>query len=51
MGCKPASTPMEANVDLWFDDSHTLDDPVKEDEIDWDVDLSDGYQTRYNLCC
>ena len=26
MGCKPANTPMEANVDLWFDDSHTLDD-------------------------
>jgi len=27
LGCKPASTPMEANVDLWFDDSHPLDDP------------------------
>ena len=27
MGCKIASTPMETNVDLWFDDSHTLDDP------------------------
>ena len=27
MGCKPASTPMEVNVDLWFDDSHPLDDP------------------------
>ena len=29
LGCKPASTPMEANVDLWFDDSQTLDDPGK----------------------
>jgi len=27
LGCKPANTPMEANVDLWFNDSHTLDDP------------------------
>jgi len=27
LGCKPASTPMETNLDLWFDDSHTLDDP------------------------
>jgi len=27
LGCKPANTPIEANVDLWFDDSHTLDDP------------------------
>jgi len=26
LGCKPASTPMEANVDLWSDDSQTLDD-------------------------
>jgi len=26
LGCKPANTPMEANVDLCFDDSHTLDD-------------------------
>ena len=25
MGCKPASTPIKANVDLWFDDSHPLD--------------------------
>ena len=25
--CKPPTTPMNANVDLWFDDSHTLDDP------------------------
>jgi len=25
--CKPANTPMEANMDLCFDDSHTLDDP------------------------
>ena len=24
--CKPASTPVKANVDLWFDGSHTLDD-------------------------
>jgi len=24
LGCKHASTLMEANVDLWFDDSHTL---------------------------
>ena len=23
--CKHANTPMEANADLWFDDSHTLD--------------------------
>jgi len=29
LGCKPASTPMEANMDLWFDNSHTLDDPKK----------------------
>ena len=27
LGCKPASTSIEANVDLWFDDSHTRDDP------------------------
>ena len=26
MGCKPASTPMETNVNLSFDDNHTLDD-------------------------
>ena len=24
--CKPANTPMKVNVDLWFDNSHTLDD-------------------------
>ena len=29
LGCKPANTPMEANVNLCFDDSHTLDDPGK----------------------
>jgi len=27
LGCKPASTPMEANVNFWYDDSHPLDDP------------------------
>jgi len=27
LGCKPATTPMEAHVNLWFDDSHALDDP------------------------
>ena len=27
LGCKSATTPMEANVDLCFDDSHALDDP------------------------
>jgi len=27
LGCKSAITPMEANVNLWFDESHTLDDP------------------------
>ena len=27
LGCKPATTPMKANVDLWFDDIH--DDPGK----------------------
>ena len=27
LGCKPARTPMEANVDLWRDNSHLLDDP------------------------
>ena len=26
-GCKPTNTPMEANVDLWFDNSQTLDNP------------------------
>jgi len=26
LGCKPASTPIEANVDLWLDDSHIRDD-------------------------
>jgi len=25
--CKPANTPTEANVDLWFDNSHILDNP------------------------
>jgi len=25
--CKPSNTPMKANVNLWFDDIHTLDDP------------------------
>ena len=29
LGCKPASTPMEANVDLWFDNNHTLNDPER----------------------
>ena len=29
LGCKPANTPMKANVDLCFDDSHTLDDSGK----------------------
>jgi len=27
LGCKPVTTPMETNVDLYFDDSHALDDP------------------------
>jgi len=27
LGCKPANSPMKGNVNLWFDDSHTLDDP------------------------
>ena len=27
LGYKPASTPMEANVNLWCDNSHLLDDP------------------------
>ena len=27
LGCKPANTLMEANVNLWSNDSHTLDDP------------------------
>jgi len=27
LGCKPAGTPMEANVNLWCDNSHLLDDP------------------------
>jgi len=27
LGCKPASTPIEANRDLWCDSSHPLDDP------------------------
>ena len=27
LGCKPASTPMEVNVNLWCDNSHLLDDP------------------------
>ena len=27
MGCKPANTSMEANVNLRFDDSYTFDDP------------------------
>jgi len=25
LGCKPASTPMKVNVDLWCDNSHLLD--------------------------
>jgi len=29
MGRKPANTLMESNVDLWFDDCHTLDDPER----------------------
>jgi len=27
LGCKPANTLMEANVNLWYDNSHLLDDP------------------------
>jgi len=27
LGCKPASTLMEANVNLWCDNSHLFDDP------------------------
>jgi len=27
LGCKPANIPMEVNVNLWYDDSNTLDDP------------------------
>jgi len=27
LGFKLANTPMETSVDLWFEDSHTLDDP------------------------
>jgi len=27
--CKPTSTSVEASVDLWFDNSHTLDDPKR----------------------
>jgi len=29
LGCKPATTPMKVNVNLWFDDSHALDDPER----------------------
>ena len=29
MGCKSAITSMEINVDLWFDGSHSLDDPER----------------------
>ena len=29
LGCKPASTPMEVNVDLQCDNCHLLDDPVQ----------------------
>ena len=29
LGCKPANIPIKANIDLWFDDSHTLDDLEK----------------------
>jgi len=25
LGCNPAATPIEGNVDLWFDDNHALD--------------------------
>jgi len=25
LGCKPANTPIKANVYLWFDDNYTLD--------------------------
>ena len=27
LGCKPASTPMKTNLDLWCDNRHLLDDP------------------------
>jgi len=27
LGCKPASTPMKENVNLWCDNSHLLDNP------------------------
>jgi len=26
LGCKPATTLIKTNVNLWFDDSHALDD-------------------------
>jgi len=29
LGCKSAITSMEINVDLWFDGSHSLDDPER----------------------
>jgi len=38
LGCKPTNTPMEANVDLWLDDSHTWFRKIY--EIDWETDLS-----------
>ena len=30
LGCKPASTRMKANVDLWCDDSYLIDDPEQQ---------------------
>ncbi|XP_020258337.1 uncharacterized protein LOC109834724 [Asparagus officinalis] len=35
--CKPASTPMEANIDLWRDDTSLLDDAVTRPDITFAV--------------
>jgi len=43
LGCKPATTPMEANINLWFNDSHTLDDPRKYKRLIGSADISHGY--------
>jgi len=41
-GCKPASTSMKANVNLWCDNSHLLDDPRQYRRL-IENDLLDSY--------
>jgi len=50
-GCNLASTPVEVNVDLWFDGIHTLDDPGRYrrliEKLTYLTAFADGVLSRF----